>query len=96
MGIAYQDWAFERVASGASLGAMRMPWPVAAAIVSGFEVVESALRRLETGRGRWFRRENWAEIVADVLVGMGAYLLGRWMRSDSEGAGRERGVRRPF
>ncbi|MHB8634114.1 MAG: hypothetical protein ACYDBQ_09140 [Thermoplasmatota archaeon] len=52
-------------------------WWVPLLLFVGFEVLEAMLRRLPTNGGGLFEYESWPNIVADVVVGMAAFMLWR-------------------
>jgi hypothetical protein len=67
-------WSIMHVASGAALAVVGLNTRWSAAALVAFEVLEAGLRLVPTGDGPLFEYESFANIVADVFVGLIGYL----------------------
>lgn len=67
-------WSVAHVASGAALAVMGLNTRWSLVVLIGFEFVEAGLRLVPFGDGPLFEYESFANVVADVFVGLLGYL----------------------
>ena len=74
---ALDRWSWAHVGTGVALAKVRVgPW-VAVLLLVGFDVLEAALRRVNLDGGGLFEYESPRNIVADVALGVVAFLIVR-------------------
>ena len=67
-------WSWAHLASGAGLAVVGLSPFWAVVVLVGFEVLEAGLRLIPTGDGPPFQYETFANIVADVILGLIGYV----------------------
>ncbi len=67
-------WSVAHVASGVSLAVVGLNTRWSLVVVIGFEFLEAGLRLVPAGDGPLFEYESFANIVADVFIGLIGYL----------------------
>ena len=68
-------WSLAHFAAGLVLGLLPISWPLAVALILGYELVEGGLRHVKTEEGGLFEYESWANIGADVVLGLSGYAI---------------------
>lgn len=77
---ALDAWSWVHFGSGLALGVVLSSWWLAFLALAAFEVVEALLRRVGRGGKGLFEHESWANVAADLVIGMlGWMLTARWI-----------------
>ena len=72
---ALDGWSFVHFGAGLALGLAPIGWWTATALVVGYEGLEALLRRIKLEDGGLFEYESWANIAADVVLGLLGFAL---------------------
>ena len=67
-------WSIAHLLSGAALAIVGLNTRWSLVVLTGFEFVEAGLRLVPSGNGPLFEYESFANIVADVFIGLIGYL----------------------
>ena len=73
------SWSWAHLAGGGVLGLLTLHWGWILVAILGVEVVEWFLRRVPGKDGGLFAHESAANVVADVVIGFGAYVAVAWL-----------------
>ncbi len=72
---AFDAWSFAHFAGGALLGLLPVGWPIVVVLIAGYELLEGGLRRVKNKEGGLFEYESWANIGADLALGLTGYAI---------------------
>ena len=68
-------WSLVHFATGLLMGLLPIGWPLACALIVGYELFEGGLRHVKTEEGGLFEYESWPNIVADIALGLAGYAI---------------------